>query len=1202
MKLPLYPRTPQAIVACTAPLPFDHTCARCELHVGCKSVCMTAEQHGGSGGLLVVGEYPTVSEDAIGRPMAGGAGAYMRPVVQRYWSGPVTLTNAILCAPRGESPDDKDVEACRPYLARILSLVKPERVILMGGTAYQGFLGRKPPALSVHCGNSWYFDDDAMRWVPVFFAVNPAMALRNRFVQEMFDRDVKHACQSPIPQPPFSGSYTVVETQAEAGAALADCIMAGQTAFDTETSGKLFTPSFRVETISFWPVGPDEGYTFDRNVIEAHPEWVNRILSNEAVCLTGSNTKYDLDACKSDPLLATPANIFGDIRIWRKMIEGGVSGKLEDMAELVGLGGHKKEAQAALKDVCYDITKMAGFPHLAPLKSGKQRKQPELKVLRWGCIQADVLEDIYNERLENMGIAYRYLNSEVRCRYNARDAHTTAVLAGELWPQIKANTGWLTVWKECLLPAISGFSDMEETGALIDRVALEAFNSYLLLKIGQCTQRMNRYGEINWGSSVQLAELLYDKLKLPLPRQRRNKPARSTDADTLEILRGKHPVIADIEEFRRLDKLRGTYAEGWLRSVGPDSRAHPSVLIFGADTARPSCSDPNFFTIPRPKDEEGHTEGQLLRDVIVAPDGWNILEADYSQVELRGAALLSGDPVMTAIYKEGVDLHQRTTDMILPTVWPEIAAKWTEMSAEDRAPYRTASKTCIAEGELVLTKNGLVPIENLDNDSLVWDGVEWVAHEGLIFKGYRKVMFYGGLTATPDHRVYMQDGKCVPFAVAAMDGHLAVGGDGKVPIRYFDNDRQAGSSRPKGTPAYRMSVLRVPERVCHRPIQHHSRPHHKLSLSARAEVSRQPCGNHRQTLSRDARQVYSLQLSHSQALWLSRHRMQVLFVRGVRPLGAEEPAASYVQGSGYRPAGQQRSLRAWKSSASDEQNQPRQQAHNSLRRVLRRQSSAESCVGPHQVRQSELSVRARVHRKADSQRSRSERASDVGCPRRWSKVYDIVNAGPRHRFTVSGKIVANCNFAVLYDLPEQVAGLVSMRLKVKKDVAESIVEAILGKFKRLRQWMVETLAVSRRTGTALIYWPIDGKMVPVLERNIREIAAQGDDAEGIRMNAERSAANTPIQGSFSGLPAQAAIPRIQRRFHAEMIPAHIFLSVYDSIEVYAQEGYEQDAGRIMREEMLSILPNDPVPFDVDFKIGKRLGSMKSFKLDDPTDI
>ena len=166
---------------------------------------------------------------------------------------------------------------------------------------------------------------------------------------------------------------------------------------------------------------------------------------------------------------------------------------------------------------------------------------------------------------------------------------------------------------------------------------------------------------ININSTQQLSVALFDEMGLALPWMRRGKSGHySTAADVLEKLRDKHPVVELILEHRQLSKLKGTYVDALPALVNPRTgRVHTSYNQTGSVTGRFSSSNPNLQNIPI------RTElGREIRRAFVAEEGWLLLAADYSQVELRVLAHISGDPAMLAAFARGEDIHASTAAAI----------------------------------------------------------------------------------------------------------------------------------------------------------------------------------------------------------------------------------------------------------------------------------------------------------------------------------------------------------------------------------------------------------------------------------------------------------------------------------------------------------------------------------------------------------
>ncbi len=228
------------------------------------------------------------------------------------------------------------------------------------------------------------------------------------------------------------------------------------------------------------------------------------------------------------------------------------------------------------------------------------------------------------------------------------------------------------------LPLARVLADMERIGFAVDAEGIRQFGDSLRAELNGILQ--NIYAEVgyefNLNSPKQLGEALFDKLGLP-PRK---KTARgySTDAETLESLRTYSPAVDDILKYRTYSKLLSTYVEGLLKALGPDGRIHSTFIQTEARTGRISSTEPNLQNIPIRTDE-----GREIRRAFVAGEGNILLDADYSQIELRVLAHLSGDGAMCDAFLKNQDIHTRTAAEIhgvsMDAVTPEMrrAAKAT---------------------------------------------------------------------------------------------------------------------------------------------------------------------------------------------------------------------------------------------------------------------------------------------------------------------------------------------------------------------------------------------------------------------------------------------------------------------------------------------------------------------------------------------
>jgi DNA polymerase-1 len=196
---------------------------------------------------------------------------------------------------------------------------------------------------------------------------------------------------------------------------------------------------------------------------------------------------------------------------------------------------------------------------------------------------------------------------------------------------------------------------MEREGFLVDREELKRLGASYAEHIADLTEKIHGYAgyPVNINSTKQLGELLFEKLGLSTGRK--TSRGYSTDADTLENLYEAHPVVPLILEHRKYQKLNGTYIEGLLKQQGPDGRIHTSFDQTTAATGRISSVDPNLQNIPVRSEL-----GREIRKAFVARPGWMLVDADYSQIELRVLAHMSDDPVMIDAFNKDQDIHRRT--------------------------------------------------------------------------------------------------------------------------------------------------------------------------------------------------------------------------------------------------------------------------------------------------------------------------------------------------------------------------------------------------------------------------------------------------------------------------------------------------------------------------------------------------------------
>jgi len=256
-------------------------------------------------------------------------------------------------------------------------------------------------------------------------------------------------------------------------------------------------------------------------------------------------------------------------------------------------------------------------------------------------------------------VALRHLNRTLSGAPGER-ADFLLRLAPILYAEVEKQ-GLLPLYEKIDLPLAAVLARMEEAGVLVDRAELETLSAKLQKEISALEKSIYKLAdhEFNVNSPAQLAEVLFDKLNLQTPPRMRAKP-RSTAAEVLEALALVHELPKKVLEYRELAKLKSTYADVLPRLIHPATgRLHTRFSQTGTATGRLSSANPNLQNIPV------RTElGREIRAAFVASPGSKLLSADYSQIELRILAHLSGDPVLVEAFRKGEDIHSRTAQEV----------------------------------------------------------------------------------------------------------------------------------------------------------------------------------------------------------------------------------------------------------------------------------------------------------------------------------------------------------------------------------------------------------------------------------------------------------------------------------------------------------------------------------------------------------
>ena len=328
-------------------------------------------------------------------------------------------------------------------------------------------------------------------------------------------------------------------------------------------------------------------------------------------------------------------------------------------AQVAKVGHNAKYDLVVLRRYGLDVMPITFDTMVAEWLSDPSSRNLGLKALAWvrTGVHMTPIEDLIGSGREQ--ITMDRVPVEKAAAYAAAYAAMTLRLMGILRPELEERQGW-KLFTEIEMPLIPVLADMEMAGVLLDVDYLHALSADLGERLSALEQQAydlsGGYGKFNLGSPRQINEVLFDKLRLPTVGLRKTTHGFTTEAGTLEALRGLHPIVDVILQWRELSKLKSTYVDALPALVNPDTgRVHTNYNQTGTVTGRLSSSDPNLQNIPVRTEE-----GRRVRQAFIAPPGHKLLSVDYSQVELRILAHYSKDPALLQAFRDGVDIHRAT--------------------------------------------------------------------------------------------------------------------------------------------------------------------------------------------------------------------------------------------------------------------------------------------------------------------------------------------------------------------------------------------------------------------------------------------------------------------------------------------------------------------------------------------------------------
>lgn len=587
-------------------------CTLCELHREASTVCMM-----GSGPtdakIMIVGEAPGYNEDAEGMPFIGASGQLLDHMLQDVGLDrqQCYVTNVAKCRPpENETPTRAQVKICvQSYLGEELFHVEPDYILVLGNSALQGVVGKS--GITKHRGIVW----DARGWdargAKIFATFHPAAILRNPRYRALVEADLQRFARlvrgerSPAP----TTKVQIIRTMKHLKWLVLKIMEADELSYDIETycnhpTGTNFQ-EYRGEhsmvvSISFtWEEGQAAVVPlFHEETPWKDPGRVQRILGGAIrqshAKNVGHNSKFDARWMAAK-----------DMPIHQHHCTM-LAGHILDENRAKGL---KPMSQVLLGADAYDV--------------------------------GDELKDAFHMPLKRL------------CVYNGKDTDYTLRIKHRLTDDLKANPRLARVYMKLMMPASRALVEIENRGIQLDMDRwTERFQQASKIddKLRQYMLQFvpkDKRDAFNFASPKQVGIWLFEDLGLGVIEKTKT-GAPSTKESVLLQLGPKHKAAKALLKWRKWRKYMTTYFLPWRDFRDDKDRIHPTYKLFGTVTGRLSCTDPNLQQVPR---------DPFIRGILGARPGWTLVVADYSQVELRIAAMMANETTMLGQFARGEDIH-----------------------------------------------------------------------------------------------------------------------------------------------------------------------------------------------------------------------------------------------------------------------------------------------------------------------------------------------------------------------------------------------------------------------------------------------------------------------------------------------------------------------------------------------------------------
>lgn len=592
-------------------------------------------------------------------------------------------------------------------------------------------------------------------------------------------------------------------------------------------------------------------------------------------------------------------------------------------------------------------------------------------------------------------------------------------------------------------------------------------------------------------------------------------------------------------KYQKHAKLLSAFGPNLETMVDPDGHLRGSLIPHAARTSRLSCRTPNLQQMPAE---------DIFRAIFEAVHGRVIVQADYSQIELRVGCLIAGDTAMQTIFTLGHDIHTATA-CGMHHIPVEEFDKANPVHVKWRKDGKPVTFACIAEGQKVLTQRGLVAIESVCLWDLVWDGLEWVRHDGVVFQGFREVITVDGLTATPDHEVFISDGEKVRLDELGERQICRTELHG-YPQRIHNDNRARNPAIPGWVPLHGGDLRYLPQ---HRMAQ--SGQHQGWKSGVSLHLRRAHLWARQVVTTRPPRKGVECQIQSTGStvqqparprvskLWRAWDQVRVRVSKTLRGLLPDSSAITILHADACGPNGQRWPLHSGEYSLHHKPGERLQHPQEPLRGVSRETGTGGAPLASAEAPAPGSGAVANVSpTHGEGRLLDSADPCSQATPKKVA-TYDLLNAGPRNRFTVSGYLVSNCLYGAQ-------ASTIAVNSALPMAEAEHLLNSWLEVYPGIANYRNTQPDAARAAGCIQL---VSGQKITVRK-----------DSRPPQL------INAPVQGSAASV-LYRALTLVRRALQASGLDVKLALNVHDEILLDSAEEDAVAAAKLLQDCMTQAL-------------------------------